>query len=68
MTTNTTAQVAFDRTSAAGYVGVTTDEIDRARRRGDLPARYLTSKPMFLRRDLDAWVESWPAEAPRRGS
>lgn len=29
-------------------------------------ARVPTSKPMFKLRDLDAWIESWPTERPRR--
>lgn len=59
-------QAAFDIEAAAAYVGMSTDVVRRAHRAGDLPAYYPTTKPMFKLSDLDAWIEAWPTEKPRK--
>lgn len=55
-------QTAFDTEGAARYVGLSADVIRKAKRVGELPVYFPTSKPMFLRADLDAWVASWPTK------
>lgn len=41
------------RASAAAYLGVSAKTIDRWKRRGQLPAKMMGSKPLYHRDDLD---------------
>ena len=64
MTTVALIPVAYDREHAAAAVGLSTRELDRAVEEGRLRRRYRGSKPLYLRSDLEEFVQSLPDERP----
>jgi hypothetical protein len=54
--------LAYDVSEAARVAGVSVDTLRRAMKKGDLSARYPTSKPVILRTELEAWLLSTPSE------
>lgn len=65
-----TSALAYDIQEAARIAGVSVNTLRRAIKKGDLAARFPTSKAVILRRELEAWLESSPSESPleRRAS
>lgn len=59
-----TEKLAYTFEEAAEQVGYSTDTIRRAVRKSDLIARYANSKPVILRSELIAWLDSLPTEPP----
>lgn len=57
--------VSYDLDGAAAAAGCSRSAIQNAIRKGDLTARYLGTKPLIRRADLDEWVESLPTERRR---
>lgn len=49
---------------ASAALGLSSREIQRAVAQGDLTPHYRGKKPLFLRDDLIAWVESLPTSKP----
>lgn len=54
--------VAYDRAGAAAATGIGETTLDDARKRGDLVAHFVGSKPVFRAVELDAWIASLPTE------
>lgn len=61
------ARFAMSIADAAHYVGVSERSIADAIRSGDLAARYLGSKALIKRTELEAWFEALPAERSKKG-
>lgn len=62
-------RAAYTPKEVATACGVSRRSVAYALERGDLLARYPSSRPVVLHRDLVAWLEAAPttrAEAPRR--
>jgi predicted DNA-binding transcriptional regulator AlpA len=59
-----TEQIAATIPQAAEMVGLSSDSIRRAIRKGQIVPRYPNGKPLILVADLRAWIESAPTEAP----
>lgn len=57
---------AYTLDGAAAYCGVSRDVIDEEIRKGNLIARYPTSRPVILREELDEWLASLPTEKPKK--
>lgn len=57
-----TMKIALTITEAAEAVGVSDTVIRAAIKRGDIPVRYPTSRPVIDVDDLSAWVKSLPTE------
>lgn len=55
-------RVSYTVQEAADATGLSADVIRRAFRSGELTVHYRTSRPLILRRDLEAWIESAPTE------
>lgn len=58
--------LAYPVTVAAEKVGVSAKTLSRAIAKGDLLARYVGTKPVIERDELQAWLQSLPTEKPRR--
>lgn len=58
-------KLAYTIAEAAEAVGVSTDVIRRAIRRGDLVASYITSRPVIAVSELEAWIAAAPTTSPR---
>lgn len=56
------AKRLYSLAEAATYLGVTSRQISRLRAQGDLPVRYLGTKPLYDVEDLDRLVDALPAE------
>ena len=50
---------------AAEYTGVSRTELYAAIKRGDLIARYPTTKAVIETQELQAWLQTRPTESPR---
>ncbi|MEA5453253.1 helix-turn-helix domain-containing protein [Sinomonas sp. JGH33] len=57
---------AFNVQQAAELCGVSPDVIRRAIARGDLIARYPSSRPIVEASELDTWLDRLPTEPPGR--
>ncbi len=57
-----TDRLAYRFEEAAEVCGVSVDVIRRAVRSKDIPVRYPTARPVILRDDLLAWLNSKPTE------
>lgn len=62
---NDVQQLAFTVQLAAKVYGVSTDTIRAAIKRGDLSAKYPTSRPVLGAKELESWFNSLPDEAPQ---
>lgn len=58
----TDTKVAYTVDEAADTVGVSAMTIRRALSSGALEAHYPTKRPLILRDDLIAWIQSAPTE------
>lgn len=56
---------AYNVQSAAKEYDVSTDIIRAAIKRGDLDARYPSSRPIISAEELEKWFSALPSEAPR---
>lgn len=56
----------FDYAEAAHYLGISPDLVKKLVRDSDIPVRFIKSKPILDRVDLDAYLESRPSERPTR--
>lgn len=56
----------YDYAEAAHYLGISPDLIKKLVRESEIPVRYVKTKPLLDRLDLDAYFESRPAERPSR--
>lgn len=54
----------FTYAEAATYLGISPDLVKALVRESEIPARYIRSKPILDRVDLDAFLESRPSEKP----
>lgn len=52
---------AMDARTAADYAGISRSLFDRLR---PVQARYIGGAPRYLRRELDAWLQSLPTTPP----
>ena len=52
----------LSKADAAAYLGVSVRSLDEKRARGEIPTRYDGDRPLFDRRDLDAWADALPTE------
>lgn len=59
-----TTQGAFKVPAAATYCDVSTGRIREAIKAGELRPAYVDSDTRLTRRELDAWIESWPDQKP----
>lgn len=57
-------KAAYTIQSASKYYDVSQDTIRAALKRGDLSAKYPTSRPVIPAEELKAWFEALPSEAP----
>lgn len=62
MTTLSKKGYTIPEAAAVASVGEST--LRAAIKRGDLPQRYPSTRPVILASDLDNWLESLPTEAP----
>lgn len=53
---------AFNVQEAAALCGISADVVRAAIRRGDLIAKYPSSRPIILAAELDTWLERLPTE------
>jgi hypothetical protein len=60
------AQIAYTFEQAAEQSGYSIRTLKQAVASGNLAARYANSKGVIRHADLDAWVDSLPAEAPAK--
>lgn len=51
--------IAYTRQTAAEAVGLSTDEIDRAIKAGDLVARKKGRRVVILRTELETWASTF---------
>lgn len=58
------AKRGYTYAEAAAYLGLSTDTIKRLVSGDEIPVRYVKSKPILDRLDLDAFLESRPSEKP----
>jgi hypothetical protein len=58
--------LAYSIDDAAAAVGYSSDTIRRQIDKGNLSVRYANRKPVILRSELEAWLESLPSEPPAR--
>ncbi|WP_102157663.1 helix-turn-helix domain-containing protein [Zhihengliuella halotolerans] len=56
-------KLAYTIEEAAGVVGVSKDTIRAHIKRGDLVARYPSSRPVIAADELREWFEALPTEA-----
>lgn len=56
--------VAYSMDGASAALGLSSRRIQRAVAQGDLTPHDRGKKPLFLRDDLIAWVESLPTSKP----
>lgn len=61
-----TAPAAMSVRAAADFIGVSRTELYEAIKRGDLIARYPTTKAVIETDELIAWLRSRPTQSPRR--
>jgi hypothetical protein len=59
-------RLAYSIDDAATAVGYSADTIRREVDKGNLSVRYANRKPIILRSELEAWLESLPSERPGR--
>lgn len=55
-------KLAYTLDEAAEAVGQSVDVIRRKVRAKELPVRYPSARPVILREDLEAWLQSAPTE------
>lgn len=55
----------FSEAEAAEYLGSSTTVLKREVAKGNLPVRYLGSKKLYAREDLDQYFEALPSERDR---
>lgn len=60
----TAAPRALSQQDAATYLGISVRSLQRLTERGDLTPVYLTSRPTYLRAELDAVLEAAPTQKP----
>jgi hypothetical protein len=60
------AQIAYTFEQAAEQSGYSIRTLKQAVSNGNLAARYANSKGVIRHADLDAWIDSLPAEAPTK--
>lgn len=65
LTLETAAQRSVTVPEAAELTSISRDVLDIAIKRGELLARYPTSRPVIRLADLDEWLERLPTESPR---
>lgn len=53
---------ALRRIAAAKYIGASPTELDTLRRNGKLAARYKGRIPLYLREELDRYLDTLPSE------
>lgn len=58
--------LAMSVRDAAKYTGVSRTELYEAIKRGDLIARFPTTKAVIETQELREWLRSRPTESPRR--
>lgn len=56
------AKRLYSLSEAATYLGVTERQVSRLRAQGDLPVRYLGTKPLYDVNDLNRYIDSLPSE------
>lgn len=61
---STETKQAYTVQESAKAYGVSTDTIRAAIKRGDLNAKYPTSRPVIGAKELDNWFNALPDEAP----
>jgi hypothetical protein len=59
---------AFTIPEAAAVASVGESTLRAAIKRGDLPQRYPSTRPVILASDLDNWLQSLPSDPPTRRS
>lgn len=52
----------YSLSEASVYLGVSERQVSRLRASGDLPVRYLGTKPVYDVADLDAFIDALPSE------
>lgn len=57
---------AYTIQEAAEAYGVSADVVRAHIKRGNLAARYPTSRPVIDAEELAAWFQSLPSEAPKK--
>ncbi|MGO2325943.1 hypothetical protein ACTXIU_00660 [Glutamicibacter arilaitensis] len=62
---STETKQAYTVQEAAKAYGVSTDTIRSSIKRGDLSAKYPTSRPVLGAKELESWFNSLPDEAPQ---
>lgn len=60
------SQIAYTFEQAAEQSGYSIRTLKQAVSNGNLAARYANSKGVIRHADLDAWIDSLPAEAPTK--
>ena len=55
---------AYTYQEASASVGVSVRTLQRLVERGDIVAKYVGTKPVIPAKELDAWLETLPSEAP----
>ncbi|MEU5838525.1 hypothetical protein ABZ820_33325 [Streptomyces diacarni] len=60
------AKKAYNVQSASFEYDVSKDIIRAAIKRGDLDARYPSSRPIISAEELERWYDSLPSEAPKQ--
>lgn len=60
------SKLAYTLPEAAEMAGTSVSVIRRKIANSDLTARYIDTKPVILASELESWLESLPAEAPKR--
>jgi hypothetical protein len=55
----------MNREQAANYIGISPEELDKQRRAGEISTRWIGTKPVFIQRELDEYLESLPTEKGR---
>lgn len=63
---STETKKAYTAQEAAKSYGVSADTIRAAIKRGDLTAKYPTSRPIIGADEMNSWFEALPSEAPNQ--
>lgn len=62
MSPATTTGGALGRSEALAYIGLSDSEFRKVVAEGHITPRYRGTKPLYLRRELDDFLESLPTE------
>ncbi|WP_423488174.1 hypothetical protein [Mycobacteroides sp. PCS013] len=54
----------MNRVDAAKALGISPAQVDTEKREGRIAPRYLGRKPLYLVRELQAWLDALPSEPP----